>query len=306
MRRRLVPIAALVLLAVPSTASAGSPGGAVAPTGGTSKTTTPTTTGGASFQRSPLLRARSFRLAPRTIVRGGPLTLTWRVDGRATRADMRVVLRTAQGRRVATLRLGRRRTNRADRFSWKPDLAPGTYVARLRATAVQARHTARVTSASSVTVAAPPVVAPPVVSTGIFPVRGAYSFGGADSRFGAARSGHVHQGQDISCAEGTPIVTPRGGSVYWVAYQAAGAGYYVVVRGDDGRDYVFMHLEAGSTVVAKGQLVRAGQVLARAGSTGESSGPHLHFEIWPDGWYAAGSSPIDPLPDLQAWAAADG
>jgi murein DD-endopeptidase MepM/ murein hydrolase activator NlpD len=113
----------------------------------------------------------------------------------------------------------------------------------------------------------------------------------------------VHQGQDVVAAEGTPVVSPVAGAVYWVAYQAAGAGYYVVVRGNDGRDYVFDHFEADSTAVAKGQPVAAGQQLGRVGATGDATGPHLHFEIWPHGWYAAGSTPIDPLPDLQAWAA---
>ena len=302
MRRRLLPIAALVLLAVPTPAIADT-GGAVAPSGGSTK---PTTTGGSSFQRAPLLRARSFRVSPRTVVRGAALHLAWRVDGRAARATMRVTL-SAGDRHVASLNLGRRRTNRRGSFEWKPTLAPGTYTAVLHASAAQARHTARVSSASSLTVAAPPVTAPstpppPGSSTGVFPVAGAYDFGGADARFGAARSGHVHQGQDMTCAEGTPIVSPRAGSVYWVSYQAGGAGYYVVVRGDDGRDYVFMHLQAGSTAVVKGQPVAPGQLLGRAGSTGESSGPHLHFEIWPHGWYADDSQPIDPLPDLLAWA----
>jgi murein DD-endopeptidase MepM/ murein hydrolase activator NlpD len=94
------------------------------------------------------------------------------------------------------------------------------------------------------------------------------------------------------------------GTVHWRAYQAGGAGHYVVVRGDDGRDYVFMHMLDGSVSVEKGQRVAAGQRLGLVGSTGRSDGPHLHFEIWPDGWYAEGSEPIDPLPDLQAWAAA--
>lgn len=302
MRRRLLPIAALVLLAVPSTALAAT-GGAVAPTGGGS--TKSTSTGGSSFSAAPLLRARSFSVSPRTITRGAPLRLRWLLDGRAAKAAMTVTL-TGGGQRVATLRLGRRATNRTGHATWHPRLAPGTYVARLHATAVQARHTARVSSAASVTVAAPPVTAPTPpptpVGSGIFPVQGAYSFGGPDSRFGAPRTGHTHQGQDISCAEGTPIVSPRAGTVSVVAYQASGAGYYVVVHADDGRDFVFMHLEAGSTAVVKGQAVAAGQQLGRAGSTGESSGPHLHFEIWPDGWYAPGSAPIDPLPDLLAWA----
>jgi len=303
MRRRLLPLAALLVLAVPTTAVADT-GGSVAPSGGKRgpSTTTPTSTGGAAFHTAPLLQARRFAVAPRTVVPGAALTLAWRVDGRAARAQLRVVLRSS-GRTVATLGLGRRRTNRTGRFSWTPRLAPGTYVARLRATAVQARHTARVTSSSSVTVAAAPVTAPPVtVGSGVFPVRGSFSFGGPDGRFGAARSGHVHQGQDIVAAEGLPVVSPRAGSVYWVAYQAGGAGYYVVVRADDGRDFVFMHLEAGSTIVQKGEPVRAGQQLGRVGSTGESTGPHLHFEIWPHGWYAAGSEPVDPLPDLLAWA----
>jgi murein DD-endopeptidase MepM/ murein hydrolase activator NlpD len=128
-----------------------------------------------------------------------------------------------------------------------------------------------------VTVAA---AAPPVSATsGVFPVRGSYTFGGADARFGAARSGHVHQGQDVLAAEGTPVVSPVSGSVYWVAYQAGGAGYYVVVRGNDGRDYVFDHFEAGSTAVVKGQPVAAGQLLGLVGMTGDATGPHLHFEL---------------------------
>ena len=140
-------------------------------------------------------------------------------------------------------------------------------------------------------------------SSGVFPVQGAYSLGGDEARFGAGRAGHVHQGQDILAASGTPVVTPRAGFVSWRAFQKGGAGHYLVVSGDDGRDYVFMHLLDGSIAVEKGQGVAAGQQLAAVGSTGASDGPHLHFEIWPDGWYSSkASKPIDPLPDLLAWA----
>ena len=106
-------------------------------------------------------------------------------------------------------------------------------------------------------------------------------------------------------AEGTPLVAPIAAGVYWVAFQAGGAGKYVVLRGADGTDYVFMHLKAGSITARKGATLAAGQPFAQVGNTGSSSGPHLHFEIWPDGWYAsADSHPIDPLPDLLAWTGA--
>ena len=138
----------------------------------------------------------------------------------------------------------------------------------------------------------------------IFPVQGPFTFGGEGSKFGVARTGHSHQGQDLAAAEGTPVVSPIAGTVYHVAYQAKGAGYYVVVAGVDGRHYVFMHLQAGSTVVAKSATVAAGQRLANVGNTGGSDGPHLHFEIWLNGWRASkASQPIDPLPELQAWSA---
>jgi murein DD-endopeptidase MepM/ murein hydrolase activator NlpD len=141
-------------------------------------------------------------------------------------------------------------------------------------------------------------------SGGVFPVQGKWSFGGPDARFGAVRTGHTHQGQDVIAAEGTPIVAPLAGTITWRAYQAAGAGYYVVLHGADGRDYVFMHFQDGSLLVEKGSIVTAGQRLGSVGATGDADGPHLHFEIWPGGWYADGSHPIDPLPDLMAWAGA--
>jgi murein DD-endopeptidase MepM/ murein hydrolase activator NlpD len=136
-----------------------------------------------------------------------------------------------------------------------------------------------------------------------FPVSGSYSLGGADARFGAGREGHRHQGQDVVAAEGTPVVAPWAGLVEFVRFQKSGAGWYIVLDGDDeDRDYVFMHLRKGSIVVGAGQHVGAGQPLAQVGNTGSSSGPHLHFEIWVGGWYHGGK-PIDPLPLLQQWAA---
>jgi murein DD-endopeptidase MepM/ murein hydrolase activator NlpD len=134
-----------------------------------------------------------------------------------------------------------------------------------------------------------------------FPIAGSFDWGGADARFGAKRDGHRHQGQDLTAALGTPVVAPRGGLVEAVQYQANGAGHYVVLDGDDeDYDYVFMHLRGGSIAVEAGERVRTGQQIGAVGSTGRSTGPHLHFEIWVGGWFAGGK-PIDPLPLLQAW-----
>ena len=110
------------------------------------------------------------------------------------------------------------------------------------------------------------------------------------------------QGQDIVAAEGLAVVTPLPGVVKFVTYQEGGAGWYIVLDADDGRSLFMAHLQAGSIGVAPGQRVAPGQPLARVGSTGSSTGPHLHFELWMGGWRDRGGTPIDPLPQLQAWA----
>lgn len=139
----------------------------------------------------------------------------------------------------------------------------------------------------------------------VFPIKGSHSYGGSGSRFGAPRGGgsRTHRGQDLSAASGTPLVAVTSGVVVQVRYQAGGAGYYVVVRGDDKIDYVYMHMrESASAFVSSGQRVRTGQQVGRVGSTGASSGPHLHFEMWTARWYDGGSQ-FDPLPSLQRWDA---
>jgi murein DD-endopeptidase MepM/ murein hydrolase activator NlpD len=143
---------------------------------------------------------------------------------------------------------------------------------------------------------------PTATATGVhrFPIAGAFDWGGPDAGFGAKRKGHRHQGQDLPAASGTPVVAPYRGLVTAVQYQAKGAGRYVVIDGED-YDYVFMHLRTGSIVVRAGERVGTGQTIGEVGSTGESSGPHLHFELWVGAWYDGGHA-IDPLPLLQQWA----
>jgi murein DD-endopeptidase MepM/ murein hydrolase activator NlpD len=136
-----------------------------------------------------------------------------------------------------------------------------------------------------------------------FPVVGPHSFGGEGSGFGADRDGgrRKHQGQDVSAAEGTPLVAARGGVVRYTGNQPSGAGVYVVIHGaGESRDYVYMHLQEGSLAVRPGDSVRTGSVIGKVGNTGSSSGAHLHFEIWQGVWQGGGA-PIDPLPLLQRW-----
>jgi len=236
---------------------------------------------------------------------GAPAEIAYRIDGRAAKVRVRIDFLNAGNVVVKRLRLGYKRTNRAYTRAWSPaasDLPAGAYMARLHATDPQGRRLVRSSGASGYS-ALEVKLRPVVVGSGVFPVQGAYDFGGDAARFGDDRGSHIHQGQDITAAEGTPVVAPRAGVIFWKRYQADGGGHYVIVRGDDGRDYVFMHLVGNSILVEEKDRVAAGDRLASVGSSGRSSGPHLHFEIWPDGWYAKGSEPIDPRPELEAWAA---
>ena len=102
---------------------------------------------------------------------------------------------------------------------------------------------------------------------------------------------------------GEKLVAAQGGTVVVNAYQAGGAGYYVVIRGViSGTDYVYMHMKRPSWTTA-GTVVYTGQGIGKVGNTGASSGCHLHFEHWTaPGWYQGGS-PYDPLPELTTWDA---
>ncbi len=137
--------------------------------------------------------------------------------------------------------------------------------------------------------------------THVFPVRGAHSYGGSGSRFGAPRGTRAHKGQDIAASSGTPLVSVSGGTVSAVQYQAEGAGNYVVIRGSDRYDYVYMHMRERASV-SVGQRVSAGARIGSVGATGVGTGPHLHFEMWTAHWFEGGQ-PFDPLPHLRRWDA---
>jgi murein DD-endopeptidase MepM/ murein hydrolase activator NlpD len=273
-----------------------------------------------------------LRVRPQTLRVGRLPEVRFRIVQRGTRrVRVRVaIVRAGDGTPALRVRLGTRRTGRLVAVRWPRGarLAPGRYAVRLHATdaagntlrqspqrargaIIRVKPKPKRKPKPTRTPRPKPVTAPPSTSptptpaappstSGVFPVRGWFTFGGDGSVFGAARSGHTHQGQDIAAAAGTPVVAPTAGTVTVVSFQRRGAGFYVVMAGDDGRDFFFAHLQKGSIVVAPGQRVRAGTQLGRVGSTGASSGPHLHFEIWVGGWQRG--RPIDPIAQLRAWA----
>ena len=131
----------------------------------------------------------------------------------------------------------------------------------------------------------------------IFPVGGAHTIG---QGFGAARSGHTHQGQDIMAACGTPLVAVSRAKVKWVSSQRL-AGNYVVIRNKKlHQDYMYAHLATRASV-SKGQVVMPGQQIGIVGQTGDATACHLHFELWVGKWYRGGH-PVNPLPYLQTYA----
>ncbi|WP_390183589.1 M23 family metallopeptidase [Haloechinothrix salitolerans] len=107
------------------------------------------------------------------------------------------------------------------------------------------------------------------------------------SVFGA-RWGTTHYGIDVAAPIGTPIHAVEDGVVI-EAGAASGFGLWVRVQHEDGSVSVYGHIN--SYYVAEGQRVEAGQAIAEVGNRGQSTGPHLHFEVWTheDG------TKIDPL-----------
>ncbi|WP_242623316.1 M23 family metallopeptidase [Pseudonocardia sediminis] len=121
-------------------------------------------------------------------------------------------------------------------------------------------------------------------TTYAMPTRGQFTSG-----FGG-RWGVTHYGIDLAAPIGTPIYALTDGVVE-KAGPASGFGMWVVLKHTDGTSSVYGHINRAFVEV--GQKVRAGDEIAEVGNRGQSTGPHLHFEVWePDG------SKINPLPWL--------
>jgi murein DD-endopeptidase MepM/ murein hydrolase activator NlpD len=133
---------------------------------------------------------------------------------------------------------------------------------------------------------APPPAPPQARSSGfIWPVSGQITSG-----FGYRR-GRLHAGVDIPGPVGSPIVAVQEGVVFFAGNAGDGYGNRVDIRHPNG--IVTRYAHGHQIYVSTGQYVQQGQTIMSRGSTGWSTGPHLHFEVRP-----GGGAPVDPRPYL--------
>jgi murein DD-endopeptidase MepM/ murein hydrolase activator NlpD len=92
------------------------------------------------------------------------------------------------------------------------------------------------------------------------------------------KKGTYHKGLDLVGIDDKTVYSICDGTVR-TAYEANGAGYYIVVTMDDGRRVYYMHLKKGSYLVKNNERVVKGQALGIMGSTGASTGAHTHLEL---------------------------
>jgi murein DD-endopeptidase MepM/ murein hydrolase activator NlpD len=89
----------------------------------------------------------------------------------------------------------------------------------------------------------------------------------------------MHQGIDFAAGMGTPVIAPADGVVV-EARRWGGYGNWLRIRHSNGLESGYGHLSRYASGMRPGQRVRQGQVVAYVGSTGASTGPHLHYELW--------------------------
>jgi murein DD-endopeptidase MepM/ murein hydrolase activator NlpD len=119
-----------------------------------------------------------------------------------------------------------------------------------------------------------------------WPVRGRIISG-----FGKRPDGTHNDGVNLAVPQGTEIHAVEGGKVAYAGNELKGYGNLVLVRHDNGWVSAYAHAE--QLLVKRDDIVRRGQVIARAGRTGTVDQPQLHFEL------RHGAKPVDPLPHLE-------
>jgi murein DD-endopeptidase MepM/ murein hydrolase activator NlpD len=164
----------------------------------------------------------------------------------------------------------------------KPPAAPAPKVAAATATARLATPATETPDAAVPAAAAETTSAIPSFR---WPVRGRII-----TEFGAKTNGVRNDGINLAVPEGTSVKAAEDGVVAYAGNELKGYGNLVLVRHSNG--YVTAYAHASDIAVKRGDQVKRGQVIARAGQTGSVSSPQLHFEI------RKGSTPVDPMQHL--------
>ena len=137
----------------------------------------------------------------------------------------------------------------------------------------------------------------PVSSSGfIYPVPSAYSRITTQLYYS---SGQYHGAVDFGSSgiNGQPVYAVADGIVYTAKALTTSYGNYVIIMHDNGLFTLYAHGQAGSIRVSEGQRVKQGQQIMNVGSTGNSTGPHLHFEVrLSPGTYDCRTNPMNYLP----------
>ncbi|HOF50290.1 MAG TPA: M23 family metallopeptidase [Candidatus Colwellbacteria bacterium] len=114
------------------------------------------------------------------------------------------------------------------------------------------------------------------------------------------RDGRMHNGIDIGVNSGTPVYAAADGVVSYAGYDSDGYGNYIILEHSSGYTTLYGHLLSLGSAVDVGEEVARGQQIALSGSTGRSSGPHLHFEI------RLNNNPINPLAGAPSFGGSSG
>jgi Peptidase family M23 len=151
----------------------------------------------------------------------------------------------------------------------------------------------------------PPDVEAKLTAAGyVFPIYGPASF---SDDFGAPRTTTWHHGNDIFAPMGAPLLAVADGTLFRVGWNDVG-GNRLWLRDGAGNEFYYAHLSAFSPLAQEGAQVKAGDVIAFVGNTGDAitTPPHLHFEIHPRELLWMGyDGVVNPYPYLSAWLRLD-
>ena len=137
----------------------------------------------------------------------------------------------------------------------------------------------------------------PAVSAGAWtkPAQGRFTSGFGQRVHPIYGVGKMHYGVDFANSIGTPVVSAADGVVSYSAPLSTYGNVVMVTHSIDGQTFTSLYAHLSSDSVSVGQVVSKGQTIARMGNTGNSTGPHLHFEIHIGNWEGMAKNAVNPL-----------